>query len=259
MTAITAKVRRTLTLPPLGCSRCDADNRCRESSRQGTKFDTQYIGNVRTFLLHVSVLGLWALERRGNHSGLPSRHTCVQHSSAVVTLAEPDAFRDFVAARSPSLVRTAWMLTGDMGSAEDLVQTALAKTWLRWSQVVRQDSPEIYVRRVMASTFMTWRRRRWSGEVPTASLPDSPTTADAYAVADLRRAVSMALEHLSRRQRAVLVLRFFDDLTEADTAAVLGCAVGTVKSQTARAFARLRSCPELEGVLVDMEVDRDER
>jgi RNA polymerase sigma-70 factor (sigma-E family) len=161
---------------------------------------------------------------------------------------EPAGFRDFVAARSAALVRSAWLLTGDNAAAQDLVQTALAKTWTRWPRLERKDAPEAYVRRVMVSTFLSWRRRRSYGELVVASLPEASSGCDMFAEADLRHAVSAALAVLPSRQRAVVVLRFFDDLTEAQTAVVLGCSVGTVKSQNAKALAKLRACPSLQGV-----------
>jgi RNA polymerase sigma-70 factor (sigma-E family) len=158
---------------------------------------------------------------------------------------EREKFELFVATRSAALVRSAWLLTGSAPAAQDLVQAALIKTWLRWAHVKGKDDPEAYVRRVMMSTFLTWRRRKWNFEVPVAAVPEVAGLADEAAQADLRRSVSLALGHLSKGQRAVLVLRSFDDLTEAQTAAALGCSVGTVKSQAARALDRLRSAPEL--------------
>lgn len=169
---------------------------------------------------------------------------------------EPEGFREFVAARSAALVRSAWLLTGDEADAQDLVQTALAKTWSRWSRVVRKDAPEAYVRRVMLSTFLTWRRRRWRSEVSVAAVPERANPVDVFADADLRRLVQVALCGLPPRQRAVVVLRFFDDLTEAQTAQMLGCSVGTVKSQAAKALAKLREGDLLRGTL-DEEVSRD--
>jgi RNA polymerase sigma-70 factor (sigma-E family) len=159
---------------------------------------------------------------------------------------EPAGFRDFVAARSSALVRSAWLLTGDEAAAEDLVQAALAKTWTRWSRIERQDAPEVYVRRVIVSIFLSWRRRRSYGEVVVASVPEAPGSRDAFADVDVRQSVVTALASLPPRQRAVVVLRFFDDLTEAQAADVLGCSVGTVKSQNAKALARLRACPSLQ-------------
>jgi RNA polymerase sigma-70 factor (sigma-E family) len=156
-------------------------------------------------------------------------------------------FEEFVAARSPALLRTAWLLTGDDGLAQDLVQTALAKAWPRWAAIHRDD-PEGYVRAIVANTYATWWRRRWRGEVPTETLPDLVSAPDAYVAADLRESVRRALAVLPRGQRAVVVLRHFDDLTEAQTAAALGVSVGTVKSQHARAMTTLRSSPHLEGL-----------
>jgi RNA polymerase sigma-70 factor (sigma-E family) len=171
---------------------------------------------------------------------------------------EPEGFREFVAARSPSLVRAAWLLTGNEATAHDLVQTALAKTWTRWERVTRQDAPEGYVRRVMLSTFLTWNRRRWRGEVAVAEVPDRADVRDSFADADLRRAVAGALRVLPPRQRAVVVLRYFDDLTVSQVADALGCSVGTVKSQTSRALASLRACPQLADVFAE-EVSHDPR
>ena len=169
---------------------------------------------------------------------------------------EPDGFGEFVAARSPALVRSAWLLTGDEADAHDLVQTALAKTWTRWPQVVRKDAPEAYVRKVMLSTLLTWRRRRWRGELTVEVLPEPTDAQDRFAEADLRHSVWAALQSLPPRQRAVVVLRYFDDLTEAQTADALGCSAGTVKSQSAKAVARLRTSRALEGLWQE-EVDHD--
>lgn len=163
-------------------------------------------------------------------------------------MGEPDGFRDFVVGRSPALVRSAWLLTGNEASAQDLVQTALAKTWSRWGRVNRQDAPETYVRRVMVTTWLTWSRRRWRNEVAVGSVPDRVASGDAFAEADARGSVAVALATLPHRQRAVVVLRFFDDLSEVQAAEVLGCSVGTVKSQTSKALATLRGCQLLRGV-----------
>jgi RNA polymerase sigma-70 factor (sigma-E family) len=157
---------------------------------------------------------------------------------------DPDGFREFVHARSPQLLRTAWLLTGDWQHAEDLVQTALAKTLPRWTKLTRRDNPELYVRKVMLTTFLSWRRRRASTEIIVENVPDSPAT-DQFDRADTRALVVTAVRNLPPRQRAVVALRFFDDLTEADTAAVLGCQIGTVKSHTARAMRQLRTNPDL--------------
>jgi RNA polymerase sigma-70 factor (sigma-E family) len=154
--------------------------------------------------------------------------------------AEGEDFARFVDQRQRALLRSAWLLTGDWALAEDLVQTALARTWLRWARITRRDEPEIYVRRVLVSTWINWSRRKWRGERTAMELPDGPAPGDLEDEAIVRMAVHGALGSLTSRQRAVLVLRVFDDLTEAQTAQVLGCAVGTVKSTMSQALARLR-------------------
>jgi len=166
--------------------------------------------------------------------------------------AEAEGFAQFVEARRRALLRTAWLLTGDWALAEDLVQTALVRSWPRWERIWRRGDPEMYVRRVMVNTWASWRRRRWRAEQPSGAVPDSPAAGDLAAEAALRVAVRGALGSLSDRQRAVLVLRVFDDLSEAQVAEVLGCAVGTVKSTMARAVARLREDPRL-GELLERE------
>ena len=159
--------------------------------------------------------------------------------------AEVERFAAFVEARERALQRTAWLLTGDWGLAEDLVQTALARSWPRWERIRRRDDPEIYVRRVMVNTWSTWSRRRWWGERASAAVPDSPAPGDVAAELAARMAVRAALDSLTHRQRAVVVLRVFDDLPEAQVAQVLNCAVGTVKSTMARSLAKLREDPRL--------------
>lgn len=160
-------------------------------------------------------------------------------------MVEPAGFRHFVTARSPALVRSAWLLTGDLATAEDLVQTALAKVWSRWAQVNRQDAPEAYVRRVMMSTFLTWKRRRWHAELAFGELPDSAASQNDVHEVELRASVAQALRCLPPRQRAVVVLRHFEDLSEAQVAEALRCSVGTVKSQNAKALKHLRTSPHL--------------
>lgn len=152
------------------------------------------------------------------------------------------SFREFVVSRSPAMLRSAYLLTGDRSKAEDLLQTALAKTWPRWPRVNRDGTGEAYVRRVMYNTYATWWQRRWRAEVPTETLPDTADR-DAYASIDERTELMRALGRLSAGQRAVVVLRFFEDRTETETAELLDCSVGTVKSQGARALARLRTSP----------------
>ncbi len=156
-----------------------------------------------------------------------------------------DGFAEFVAARSGTLLRAAWLLTGDAGRAEDLLQTALAEVWPRWGQVVEGGSPEGYVRRVLFTTFLSWRRRRWRFEVPAAVPPDTGTDDDVAGGAAERDAVRRALARLSRQQRAVVVLRYVEDLSVAETAEILRCSEATVKVQAGRALAALRADPHV--------------
>jgi RNA polymerase sigma-70 factor (sigma-E family) len=173
--------------------------------------------------------------------------------------AEESGFARFVEARERALQRTAWLLTGDWALAEDLVQTALVRAWPRWERILRRDDPEIYVRRIMVNTWSTWYRRKWRGEKPAAAMPDSAAAGDLAAEVAVRLAVRQALGALPRRQRAVLVLRIYDDLSEAQVAEVLDCTVGTVKSTMSRALAKLREDPHLAGLMGERSGDRDER
>ena len=155
---------------------------------------------------------------------------------------DADGFGEFVAARVDALWRSAWLLTGDHQLAEDLVQTALAKSWRAWSRV-GPDGFEAYVRRVLFTTYVSWWRRKWRGERPTADLPETSTpTVDT----DARNDLVAALATLPRGQKAVVVLRYFEDLTEQQTADLLGISTGTVKSQCSRALTSLRSSPHLQ-------------
>jgi RNA polymerase sigma-70 factor (sigma-E family) len=170
------------------------------------------------------------------------------------------AFRDFVASASPALLRAAWLLTGDNALAQDLVQAAFERTWARWERVSRADEPLAYVRKVLTSLFLTWRRRRWWGEIPSsAPWPVDATFDHDEDDALVRRCVDEALARLSARQRAVIVLRYFVDLSEAQTADALGCSVGSVKSQNARALEHLRSAPELAGLWHQEELTDEQR
>ncbi|SNT64431.1 RNA polymerase sigma-70 factor, sigma-E family [Asanoa hainanensis] len=150
----------------------------------------------------------------------------------------PEGFEDFVVGRSPRLLRTAYLLTRDWALAEDLLQTALARAWEAWSRI--DGDPEPYVRRIIVNTYASAWRRRWRGELPTADLPEPPGAADPHGHLDDRDSLWRALGRLPRRQRAVLVLRYFEDLSEAEIAEALGCSIGTVKSQASRAVAKLR-------------------
>ena len=132
------------------------------------------------------------------------------------------------------------MLTGDEQTAEDLVQTTLERVWPHWQRIAADRDPDAYVRKVMVNTYSSLWRRKWRGEQATSDLPEITTVDDDYARADLADALRRLLPTVTRRQRAVLVLRYYEDLTETATAEVLGCSVGTVKSQTSKALARLR-------------------
>jgi RNA polymerase sigma-70 factor (sigma-E family) len=160
---------------------------------------------------------------------------------------EPAGFAEFVRERSRPLLRAGWLLTGDWASAEDLVQTALARTWPKWDGIA-VAAREAYVRRVMVRTLLAWRRRRWSAEVASDEVGDDTSLSDPYDAADTRRALIAALRRLPVRQRAVIVLRYFDDLTEIQTAHALGCTVGTVKVHHARAVRALRASGALAGM-----------
>jgi RNA polymerase sigma-70 factor (sigma-E family) len=149
-------------------------------------------------------------------------------------------FDAFVHEWGPRLGRFAFLLTGDHHLAEDLVQTSLAKVVRHWGRVVERGDPAPYVRRVVLHTAIGWRRRRWLGEQPTGRLPEVGA-ADGTGAVDERERLRQALLRVPARQRAALVLRFYEDLSEAEVARLLGCSVGTVKSQTAKGLATLRS------------------
>jgi len=157
---------------------------------------------------------------------------------------DEDGFAAFAAANGRRLRHAARLLTGDEGRAEDLVQTALARTYLRWDRI-RAEDPTAYVRRVMYTAHAEWWRRKWRHEYPTGDLPDRPATGDHAADYAERDRLRSALALLTPRERAVVVLRFYEDLGERETAATLGIAVGTVKSTCSRALAKLRVSPEL--------------
>jgi len=165
----------------------------------------------------------------------------IKVTGSAVRTGQASEFDDFVATCSTRLLRTAYLLTRDHGRAEDLLQTALAKTWLSWSRI--DGEPTAYVRKILFNTYATWWRRRWNDERPTGELPDQAYVDDRAATHDLWT----ALGRLPRGQRAVIVLRYFEDLSEAETARLLDCSVGNVKSQSAKALAKLR----YDGALVD--------
>jgi RNA polymerase sigma-70 factor (sigma-E family) len=155
------------------------------------------------------------------------------------------ALRDFLAVRLPTLSRVAYLLTGDHHAAEDLVQSVLVKVARHWRRVSAADKPDAYVRRMLYNEHVTAVQRR-GDSIPVAVTPERAADVD-FADSVVRRVVlRRALTMLTARQRVVLVLRFFEDLSENDTAQLLGCSPGTVKSQVHHALRRLRTlAPEL--------------
>jgi RNA polymerase sigma-70 factor (sigma-E family) len=146
-------------------------------------------------------------------------------------------FTEFVHASWASLYRTAYLMLGDRSEAEDLVQTTLAKTYASWPKVRDIDAAPAYARTVLVNTAASWfRKKSWRNERPTATVPDRAHETDPSD----RPALVGALAQLPPRQRAVIVLRYYQDLSVAQTASALGCSDGTVKSQTSDALNRLR-------------------
>ena len=152
-----------------------------------------------------------------------------------------ELFTTFVASRSTALLRTAYLLTGDHAQAEDLLQTALAKTYLAWSRIDDIGAVEAYVRRVMVTTNVSWWRRLRGREVLVASAPEHGPAADETGRADDRDTMWRLLLDLPAKQRTALVLRYWGGLSEAEIAREMGCAPGTVKTHASRGLAALRS------------------
>ena len=147
-------------------------------------------------------------------------------------------FAEFVAARSRQLIRLAYVLTGDQHTAEDLLQNALVKAAAHWGRI--HTAPEAYVRRIMYREQVSWLRRRVRRrETAMAQVPE-PTAGDDAVSVEARLALRDALLALPPRRRAVLVLRYLEDLSESQVAEILGCSVGTVRSQNHKAVAQLR-------------------
>lgn len=165
--------------------------------------------------------------------------------SVEVSVSAPEqtaSFDEFVAARAGALWRSAWLLTGDTHRAEDLVQTALAKTFPHFARIGVPEQFEAYVRPTMYRTYVSWWRRKWTDELPSEVDPGGTHDADLELREDVRRALSA----LPRQQRAVVVLTYFDDLAGPQAAELLGVSVGTVKSTLSRALAKLRTSPLLD-------------
>jgi RNA polymerase sigma-70 factor (sigma-E family) len=150
-------------------------------------------------------------------------------------------FEEFVTARLPAVLRFAGVLTGDRGLAEDVVQDVLIRASNRWQAITQLDRPEAYVRKMVVNEFLSWRRRSWrmvpAGAGSDLDGPPLPDPAAGYAERD---AMAAELAKLPRRQRAVLVLRYYQGLSDPDIAAVLGCQPGTVRGHASRALATLR-------------------
>jgi len=155
-----------------------------------------------------------------------------------------DEFADFVATSQARMVRIGELLTGDRGRAEDLAQHGYAKAYSAWHRI-KDGDPEAYVRRCVVNANTDWWRRRYWRELPSAALPERADQADRIAAAADREIVLRALSRLTMRERIVLVLRFYLDLSEREIAAELKIAPGTVKSAAARGLAKLRADPEL--------------
>ena len=147
-------------------------------------------------------------------------------------------FRAFVEANGATLLHAARLLTGDHHRGEDLVQTALTKMYLKWGRI---DAPLAYARKALVTAHIDQSRRKWWGERPTEFLPESPATGVGdTGASDERDELRRMLSELDARDRAVVVLRYYCDLSEQDTAAALKMPIGTVKSSCARALAKLR-------------------
>jgi RNA polymerase sigma-70 factor (sigma-E family) len=159
---------------------------------------------------------------------------------------DADDFGQFMASRWPGLVRLAYGLTGDRWLAEDIAQAALASAYAAWWRVRRADDPDAYVRRILINACNSrFRRRRVTEDLHAmAELPDNQL-ADPSDVVGERAALVAAVRELPPRQRAIVVLRYLEDLTDAQVAVVLGCSAGTVRSQASRALAKLRDSAAL--------------
>ncbi len=153
-------------------------------------------------------------------------------------------FREFVSARGRALLRSAYLLTGNLADAEDLVQSALAKTYQAWDRIEDRKALDGYVRRAMVNTHISWWRRRRVDEYPTDDIPDQPA-ADTSGNSELHDTLQRAINRLPQRMRAAVVLRYFEDMTEAEVADILGVSQGTVKSTVSRAVAKLRTDTDL--------------
>ncbi|MDP9793324.1 RNA polymerase sigma-70 factor (sigma-E family) [Catenuloplanes nepalensis] len=170
------------------------------------------------------------------------------NESTTVVTARVEDFDDFVHGRGRALLRFAFVLSGDAHLAEDLVQEVLAKMHRRWHKVTAMDSPEAYVRTAIVRQFVSWRRRRSAREAILAEVPEPPGPDEPQDRVLARDQMWQLMSGLPRSQRAVLVLRFYCDLPDDEIAALLGCGQSTVRSQAARALAKMRTMLSERGV-----------
>ncbi|MFE4514655.1 SigE family RNA polymerase sigma factor [Kitasatospora sp. NPDC056783] len=154
-------------------------------------------------------------------------------------------FEAFAATRWPRLVRTAYLLTGDHHEAEDVVQATFAKVFRNWSRISRLEEPDAYVHRALVNNNLSRHRRRRVRQLLVPVLPDRASAAGGGHGVEERSVLIQALAELPRRQRAVVVLRYWEDMSERQVAEVLGCSPGNVKSQASRGLAKLRGHPAL--------------
>ncbi|RYB88431.1 SigE family RNA polymerase sigma factor [Nocardioides glacieisoli] len=164
---------------------------------------------------------------------------------------DPAAFAEFVAARSAALHRTAYLMVGERQLAQDLLQEAFTKTYVKWPTLRDPAKAEAYTRKVITTTAISWYRRKSWQERPSDTIPEASHGGHADELTQ-REWVWSALQDLPPRQRAAIVLRYYEDLTEAQTAAALGCAVGTVKSQVHAGLATLRTTLDSRGGHLDL-------
>jgi RNA polymerase sigma-70 factor (sigma-E family) len=150
-------------------------------------------------------------------------------------------FEEFAATRMPGVLRFAAVLAGDRATAEDLAQEVLIRAYARWDRIGCLDRPELYVRKMMLNEFLNWRRRS-SRQIPAGGMASEPASIapDHAAEYNEREALLAELGKLPRRQRAVLVLRYYEDRGDSEIADLLGCSRGTVRSHASRALAALR-------------------
>jgi RNA polymerase sigma-70 factor (sigma-E family) len=176
-------------------------------------------------------------------AAVPGDQAAADRPGADAAIEDPE-FNNYVTARGRALLRTAYLLTGNLADAEDLVQAVLAKTYLAWDRIEDRSALDGYVRRAMVNTHISWWRRRRVQEFPTDELPDQ-AVADHTGDSDLQETLRHAIDRLPHRMRAAVVLRYYEDMTEAEVAERLGVSLGTVKSTVSRAVAKLRIDAEL--------------